>query len=206
MLAGALVQFLVHVLPATRGFRAFPRDRGKPETPPGLPTICGCYGTCGGFRRFTSGCGRSRARRAAKSSALTPCRCRWTSGARSIAALALEVAARPAPSGGTRSHGTGRVASGTMPRGHAHQTTGTHDNPATISTRWSSSAAAPRNAGAAFTARAGRLRRAAGRRGTSHGTNRGREGPWPGPSALTGQQRRSCDGTNRRGCPASGWK
>jgi len=37
--------------------------------------------------RLTSGCGRCLARMAAMSSALTPGKCRWTSGARSIAAL-----------------------------------------------------------------------------------------------------------------------
>jgi hypothetical protein len=41
-------RFLVHGLPATRGFRLCRVTVGSPRRPPGLgfPTICGCYPTC----------------------------------------------------------------------------------------------------------------------------------------------------------------
>ncbi len=49
-----------------------------------------------------------------------------------------------------------------------------------------------------------RCRRAAGRDGIGRRVSGGRKGPGAGRSALTGRQRRSCDGKNRRGWSASG--
>jgi hypothetical protein len=53
--ASACSCLLMHGPPGSGASGLLLRDRGNPA----LPTICGCYGTCGGPCRFTSGCGRS---------------------------------------------------------------------------------------------------------------------------------------------------
>jgi hypothetical protein len=74
--AGAHFQLLMHGLPA-RGFRIPPAlpCGARNARLAGLPTICGCYETCGGCCSFTSGLGQVPGEEGGDSYKLTPWKC-----------------------------------------------------------------------------------------------------------------------------------